>query len=158
MSLSSPSMLMGARCDSCVAWICMTRKRSRCPAAREEPDLSLIFHPNAEVLTQNRAVCVFSRLDVRHSSASQLRNSPVRSILLMVMLPAVRISFTFCGHYYFQMIGPILFRPDVQTPRANSTAISISDVIWQLVHQLADLSWVFSHMIYDHTPIFESLC
>ena len=113
MSLSSPSMLMGARCDSCVAWICMTRKRSRCPAAREEPDLSLIFHPNAEVLTQNRAVCVFSRLDVRHSSASQLRNSPVRSILLMVMLPAVRISFTFCGHYYFQMIGPILFRPDV---------------------------------------------
>ena len=51
MSLSSPDMLIGVRCKSFAAWIHMPRKLRRRPAAREEPDLIFISHPNVEVLS-----------------------------------------------------------------------------------------------------------
>ena len=73
MSLSSPAILMGVRCDACVLWIRMSRKRRIRPTAREEPDLRLIFHPTTEMLSQNRAAWVCARLDVMHYSSRQLR-------------------------------------------------------------------------------------
>ena len=116
MSLLYTAILMGVRCEACVLWMRMPRKCRIIPIAREEPYLSLIFHSTAEVLSQNRSAWLFYRLDVSHSSASQLRTSPAILILLMVRLPAFNSYFTLCGHYYCKMIGPILFRPDFQTP------------------------------------------
>ena len=104
---------MVMRCESCVACIQMNRKRRRRPDAREEPDLRLIVHPTAKVLSQSMAAWLFTSLDVRHSSASQLRTSSASSILFMIKVIALNISFTLSGHYFYQMIGPILFRPDV---------------------------------------------
>ena len=109
-------MLMGVRCKACVVWVRMTRKRRIRTDASEEPDLSLIVHPTSEVLSQKRAAWVFYRLDVRHYSASQLITSPASSRLLMVRVPDLNSPFTLCGHSYFQMIGPILFKLDVWTP------------------------------------------
>ena len=81
------------------------------PAAREEPDLSLIFHPTVKVLSQKRAAWVHDRLGVSYYSASQLRNSPDSSISLMVRVPALTVSFALFGNSSCQMIWYILFRP-----------------------------------------------
>ena len=51
-------------------------KHRRRPAAREEPDLSLIVHPTVKVLSQKRAAWVFARLGVSYYGDSQLRTSP----------------------------------------------------------------------------------
>ena len=72
-------MMMGGRCEACAAWMCMPRKRSRRPAAREEPDLSLIVHPITKVLSQKRSAWIFDKLDVRHYSAIHLITSPAIS-------------------------------------------------------------------------------
>ena len=116
MSFSLPAMMMGVRCEACVACMCMPRKRRRRIDANEDPDISLNAHSTAKVLSQKRAAWVFDSLDVRHSSASQFRTSPVSSRSFMVSVPSFKRSFTFCGHSSFHMIGPILFSPDVQTP------------------------------------------
>ena len=76
MSLSSSNIIMGVRCEACVACMCMLSKRRRRPAASEDPNLSLNVHPTAEVLSQNRAAWVFYRLDVKHYSAIQFRTIP----------------------------------------------------------------------------------
>ena len=55
MSLYLPAMLTVVMCEVCVASMCMTRKRRRCPADREELDLILIVQPTAKVLSQKRA-------------------------------------------------------------------------------------------------------
>ena len=51
MSFSSPDMMKGVRCEACVAWMRMTRKRIRRPDDSNEPYLSLNAHPNVEVLS-----------------------------------------------------------------------------------------------------------
>ena len=116
MSLSCPAILMGVRCEACVLWVRMPRKCRRSHVAREEPYISLILHPTAEVLSQKRSAWLFYRLDVSHSSARKLRTSPSSLIPLMVRLPAFNISFTVCGHSSCKMIGRILFRSYFQTP------------------------------------------
>ena len=113
ISLYSPDILMGVRRDAFFACMRMPRKKRRYLAAREESDLSLILHPTAEVLSQKRAEWVFGRLYVRHSSASQLRTRSDSLISFMVRVPALKSYFTFYGLSSCQMIGPILFRPDV---------------------------------------------
>ena len=105
VSLSSPDILMGVMCEAFVAWMRIPRKRRRRPAASDYPDITFNVHPTAEVLSQKRSAWVFDRLDVRHSSAIQLRTIPARLVLLMVRLPSFNMSFTFCGHSYFHMIG-----------------------------------------------------
>ena len=112
MSFSSLDILIGVRCDACVAWMRMPRKRRIRPAACEEPDISLIFHPTAEVLSKERDEWARARLDTMHSSAIQVITIPARSISLMVRVHALKISFIFCGHTSCQMIGPIFFRLD----------------------------------------------
>ena len=104
-SLYYPDIMMGLRCEDCVTWMQMPKKRRIRPDAREEPDISLLVHPTSEVLSQKRAAWVFYRLDVRHYSASQLRTSPASSRLLMVRVPDLNSPFTLCGHSYFHMIG-----------------------------------------------------
>ena len=121
-------MLMGARCESCVAWMRMPRKRRRHTNAWEKPDLSLIFQPTSKVLSQKRVVWVFARLDVRHSSARQLKTIPASSRSLIVMMTALDIYFIFCVHYSCQMIGPILFKPYVQNPPMPIP--QLTDVVW----------------------------
>ena len=116
MSLSLTAMLMGARYESCAAWMRMPRKRRRRTAARNYPDISLNVHPTAKVLSQKRDAWVFDILDVRHSSARKFRTSPARSISLMVRVNSLNRSFTFCGNNSCHLIGPILFRPYVKTP------------------------------------------
>ena len=115
---------MVMRCESCVACIQMNRKRRRRPDASENPDIILNIHPTAEVLSQERAAWVFDRLDVRHSSASQFITIPARSRSLVVRVPSLNRPFTFCSHYYCHMIGPILFRSDVQTPLVSIPQLS----------------------------------
>ena len=106
---------MDVRCDAFVACMRMPNKRRRCPAAREEPDKRLNVHPTAEVLSQKRAAWVWARLEVMHSSASQLRTIPDRSIIFMASVLDMKISFTVCGYSSCQMIDPIFLRPDVQS-------------------------------------------
>ena len=113
MSLYLPDILMVVRCEACAALMHMPRKRRRCPAASDDPDLSLNFHPTAEVLSQKRAVWVFYRLDVRHSIIIQLKTSHAIWRSFIVRVTSLNGSFTFCGQSHFHMIGPILFRPDV---------------------------------------------
>ena len=108
-------MMMGVRCEACVACMCMPRKRRRRPAASEDPDISLNYHPRAKVFSQKRSAWVSDSLDVSHSISSQFRNSPDSSRLFMVRVYSLNRSFTFCGHSYYHMIGTILCRPDVQT-------------------------------------------
>ena len=79
ISLSSHAIMMGMRCEACVACMSMPRKQKRRPADIEDSDLSLNAQPTAEVLSQKRAAWVFDILDVRHSSAIQFRTSPARS-------------------------------------------------------------------------------
>ena len=93
MYLSLPAMLMGVRCEACVACMRMPRKHRRRPAANEDPDFSLNNHPTAKVLLQNRSAWVFDSLDVKHSSASQFRTSPAILRLLMVRVPSLNMSF-----------------------------------------------------------------
>ena len=124
ISLSSHAIMMGMRCEACVACMSIPRKRRRRPAASEDPDHSLNYHPTAEVLFQKRSVWVFDSLDVSHSSASQFRISPARSRPLMVSVPSLNRYFTLCGHSYCHMIGPILFRSDVQTTPVPITQLS----------------------------------
>ena len=107
MSLSYTDIMMGVRCDNCVAWMRMPRKWRRRPASREKPDLILIVHLTAEVLSQKKAAWVWERLGVIHSSTIQFLTSPFISRLSMVRVPNMKSSFT-C-----QIIGPILFVPDV---------------------------------------------
>ena len=123
-SLYYPDIMMGLRCEDCVTWMQMPKKRRIRPDAREEPDISLLVHPTSEVLSQKRNVWIFARLDVRRSISSQLRSIPASSRSLMIRVPALNSSFTLCGDYYCQMIGPILFRPYFHTPPCdNSTTI-----------------------------------
>ena len=102
-------------CEACVVCIYMPSKRRRRPSAKDEPDMSLIVCPTSEMLSQKMYAWVFDRLYVSHYIASQLRTSPASSRLLMVRLPDLNSSFTFCGHSDCQIMGPILFRPDVHT-------------------------------------------
>ena len=64
MSFSYPDILMGVRCDTCVSCMRMPIKCRRCPTSREKPDLILIVHLIAEVLSQKKAVWVWERLGV----------------------------------------------------------------------------------------------
>ena len=102
----------------------MPRERMRSTSAREEPDIILIVHPTTEVLSQKRAEWLWVRLDVMNSSASQLITIPVNLSLLMVRVTALKISFTFCINSSCDMIGHILFRPDVQNHPVPITQIS----------------------------------
>ena len=94
----------------------MPKKRRKHTDARKEPYLILNIHSNAEVLLQKRSARVWARLEVMHVSASQLGTRPASSILFMVRVPGVKISFTVCGHFINQIIGPIFLRTDGQTP------------------------------------------
>ena len=124
ISFSSPDIMMGVRCEACFAWMLIPRKRSRRPDDSEDSDLILNDHRTAEVLLHKRAVWVFDRLDVRHSIASQFRTSPFSSRLLMVSVNSLNVYFTLCGHSSCHMIGPILFRSDVQTTPVPITQLS----------------------------------
>ena len=124
VSLSLPAMMMGVKCEACVACMCMPRKRSRRTADSDDPNLSLNAHPTAKLLLQKRATWVFDSLYVSNSSASQFRTNPAISRSLMVSVTSLNSSFTFCGQYSCHMIGPIFFRPDFQTPPAPIPKLS----------------------------------
>ena len=52
------------------------------------------------------------------------------------------------------MIGPIVLRPDVQTPpNDDSKAIWVYGLFWQFVDQLEDMSKMFTHVIDDRASI-----
>ena len=124
MSLSLPDIMMGVRCEACVACMRITRKQRRRPATSEDPDISLNVHPTDKLLSQKRAAWVFDILDVRHSSARQFITSPARLRSLILRVPSLNMSFTFCGQYYCHMICPILFRTHLQTTPVPITQLS----------------------------------
>ena len=107
MSLSSPDILIGGIFYACVSCMRMPMKRRRRSSVREEPNLGLIVHPTAEVLSQNRSTWVWVRLYVMRSSAIQFRTSPFSLRYFILRLAALNSYFNFCVHYNCQMIGLI---------------------------------------------------